>query len=441
MCDIEGRPTLLRRIQSRMPVGARQLYGRLKRKAGSYLEDVSAIVEHLTSPQSQCHDLIILDDAFPHMLSAFRIAEFNRYLATWPSAVVYSDARSFPTLGETRSYREVWAEYAHHYPYLASRVVKYKRKRTLNGALLYFVFLQGARAFMDQIERHGIPFVFTLYPGGGFNLNQPESDAVLSRVCSSPLLRKVIATQRITYRYLIDRQCLDPEKVEFIYGGVFPSDLLASHNVPRRLYRQDKDTFDICFVAHKYMNKGLDKGYDLFVAVAKLLSGVHSDVFFHVVGQFDEKAIDVSSIANRIKFHGTMHSSSFAEFYSRMDVILSPNVPFVLLPGAFDGFPTGACVEAGLCGVAVFCTDPLDQNVAFRDGEELVIIPRDAVEISDRLSRYRSNYNHLRRLAENGQAAFKRVFDIDAQMNPRLRILSECISGSHNRAATPVGIS
>ena len=42
-----------------------------------------------------------------------------------------------------------------------------------------------------------------------------------------------------------------------------------------------------------------------------------------------------------------------------MDLIISPNVPFVLASGAFDGFPTACCMEAALSGTAMFVTDEL----------------------------------------------------------------------------------
>src|SRR5260221_13378619 len=47
--------------------------------------------------------LVILDDIFPHLLSAFRIAEFNAYLSRYPNSVVHSTAVSFSVIGDRRS--------------------------------------------------------------------------------------------------------------------------------------------------------------------------------------------------------------------------------------------------------------------------------------------------------------------------------------------------
>lgn len=371
--------------------------------------------------------LIILDDIFPHLLSAFRIAEFNAYLSRYENAMVYSTAASFSVIGDDRTLNEVRDEYVGRYPEFEGRTLPF-RKRRLKARLIYFVFLQNARNFMQLLERSKTPFVFTLYPGGGFKLNQLDSDTILSKVCSLPNLAKVITTQKISHEYLLN--FLGPEKIEFIYGGVFPSDRLATLGVPRKHYQKDKRTFDICFVAFKYMAKGIDKGYDAFVEVARELCMLHDDIFFHVVGPYDASDIYVSDLKGRIKFYGVRKTEFFPEFYASMDIILAPNVPFTIFPGSFDGFPTGSCIEAGLCGVAVFCADVLNQNIAFKEGEEIVIIPLNVQEICKLIDRYYRDYDGLLQLARYGQEAFKAAFAIEAQLEKRFRILDNYLKVS-----------
>jgi glycosyltransferase involved in cell wall biosynthesis len=383
-----------------------------------------ATARRTPSVTKQVRKLAILDNVFPHLLSAFRIAEYNAYLEKWEDASVFSTALGFPALHEMRGFQEVLDEYASRYPQFKGRVRGFDAKSDLEDRLVYTMFLTNADFFLDAIHAYNAPFVFTLYPGGRFQLNDEESDDKLRRVCSSPNLEKVITTQKATHEYLLGKQFCDPAKTEFVYGGVFPLDHLLGQSISKQRY-EDKYTFDVCFVAHKYTERGTDKGYDVFIELAKLLSEAHKDVFFHVVGPFDETDVDVSGIEDRITFYGTRFTEFFPGFYSRMDAIVSPNVPFVLGPGTFDGFPTGACIEAGACGVAVFCTDPLNQNVAFEDGEEIVIVPRDAKAICATLERYHERPEDLCELSIKGQKAFLRVFDMEAQMGPRLRILSE----------------
>lgn len=298
-------------------------------------------------------DLVILDDAFPHLLSAFRIAEYNAYLQRFPDSVVYSTTSSFPALRESRNFEGVREEYEADYPEFAGRAFRFAPDSVPKSKLIYMAFINNAYSFIDLIEKHKTPFIFTLYPGGGFRLNDAESDRKLRRVCSSPCFRKVIVTQRISRDYLLDNGFVRPEQVELIYGGVFPSHSDPEAKALKSLYGRDKETFDICFVAHKYMERGVDKGYDTFVEVARICQE-KPYIRFHVVGPFDDQDMDVSSLKDRISFCGTQGRKFFTEFYSRMDIIVSPNIPFALFPGAFDGFPTGCCMEAALSGVAVF---------------------------------------------------------------------------------------
>ena len=365
-------------------------------------------------------NLLILDDIFPHLLSAFRIAEFNAYLSRYEKAFAYSTSAAFPAVSERRTFREVRDEYLGVYPEFEGHVFPFSHKLP-KADLIYFVFLHNAGYFMNVLKSSNTPFVFTLYPG--FRLGQPDSEELLRKVCSLPNLAKVITTQTLSHKYLLE--FLEPERVEFIYGGVFPSNRLARPGSVRKYYQKDKGTFDICFVAFKYMPQGIDKGYDVFVEVAKELCRQHDDIFFHVVGPFDRLDIDVSDLRGRIKFYGIRQTEFFPEFYAGMDLILAPNVPFVLRPGAFDGFPTGCCIEAGLSGVAVFCTDPLNLNIAFTDRDEIVIVPRDVEGICDLIEKYYRNYDSLVQLARRGQKAFGLTFGLDYQMEKRFRILDE----------------
>lgn len=402
------------------------LSSRIKITAGRFWEDILVALENLLRSPAEDR-LCILDDIFPHLLSAFRIAEYNCYLEHFSAAQVHSTATAFPVIGEHRSFAKVVDEYERRYPQYKNRVFKFNTKRNLASRLIYTVFINNAFRFIEIAERHSVPFVFTLYPGGGFKLNDTDVDGKLRRVFSSPSFRKVIVTQRISYEYLMNKELCPQDEVLFIYGVVVPEDYLTNCMGAKQYYQQDKDTFDICFVAHKYTARGTDKGYDVFVEVAKSLARTYPDMSFHVIGPFDETDVDVSDIREQIKFYGTRYTGFLLEFYPRMDVILSPNVPFVLSPGAFDGFPTGSCVEAGLCGVAVFCTDILNLNIAFKNGEEIVIIPRDVDEICNVIIKYYKSPDDLYLLASKGQEAFRRAFSFEAQIMPRLRIMSEYV--------------
>jgi glycosyltransferase involved in cell wall biosynthesis len=275
--------------------------------------------------------LIILDEVFPSLTTGFRVAEFNSILRYFPDSTVYSTLSS---RGEFRAYAQM-------HPALSNRVRRFSRNLAVRGAAAYVVFLNNTYNFIEPLEAAGLPFAFELYPGGGFRLDDNETDAKLSRVFRSPMFRNVIVTQSVTRDYLLKRSFCRAEQIEFIFGVVVASDVLGQIPSDRRRYGFGKTTLDICFVAHKYVQGGIDKGYDRFISCARILSNRHSDVEFHVVGPFDQSDADVGDLAGRIRFHGVRPTSFFPSFYAGMDIILSPNTHSVLAPGAFDGFPTG----------------------------------------------------------------------------------------------------
>jgi glycosyltransferase involved in cell wall biosynthesis len=187
------------------------------------------------------------------------------------------------------------------------------------------------------------------------------------------------------------------------------------------------------------MPGGINKGYDRFIDAARLLARRNQQIRFHVVGSFDESDADIGELEGRITFYGPQYRNFFPGFHANMDIILSPNIPFALDPGVFDGFPTGCCIEAALCGVAVFCTDELAMNNGtFKDREEIVIISREPEEICGVVEEYLSRPSSLAELATKGQHAFRREYDLNKQMEPRLRVLSSLLNvksdgGVHTR--------
>ena len=418
-------------MTSRLVTLARRLRTSFGYRAGPTLNRLSAAVENRWPDRRSRNRLVILDDNFPNPFAAHRVIEFNAYLELFEDLRIYSAAPTFQYLIK---------EYSRYYPQFRSSIRPHNDHRILRGKGVYIVFLHNAYRFLENVEKAGLPFVFELYPGGEFRLNERVSDERLQRVFSSPGFRKVIVTQKITMDYLVDKGFCDLARIEFILGGVCASNQLNSSIYPRRRYGIDKEILDVCFVAYKHMPGGIDKGYDRFIAAARILARRNQQIRFHVVGSFDESDADIGDLRGRISFYGSQYTDFFPEFYASMDIILSPNIPFVLAPGAFDGFPTSCCIEAGFCGVAVFCTDELGMSHGvFKDREEIVIISREPTEISDVIEEYMARPDRLAELAARGQHALQRVFDLNKQMEPRLRVLSSFLEmnggkGAHTRS-------
>ena len=165
------------------------------------------------------------------------------------------------------------------------------------------------------------------------------------------------------------------------------------------------------------------------VETAKMLRGAGVPANFHIVGGFDETVIDLGSIADRVRFYGLHPREFFARFYEGMDLILSRTRPFVLGHGKFDGFPTGACVEAGLQAVAILCSDALRLNPGFRRGEEIVIVRPQVDDIVAHVRELERNPERLAAIGDKGRMALADFFGRKAQIAPRIEVLKALLRG------------
>lgn len=421
MAQSRGKPIIWREIVARIfdvPSHARALVAFVKRQ-------VQRVHDYwMFRGKFYDTDLLILDTVFPHPRSPFRFHEFHHYLESFPKSKVFTNGEHLSLLSEHRGADVVVKEYSEAYPKLRERVYYAKEAPSfIHGKLAYATFLNNIKRFVDVLEGKNIPFVFTLYPGGGFQIDQEESDSALRRVMGSPQFRKVIVTQKLTYDYLIKKKFCPADKIEFIYGVVTPPMKAKNGTSPKKHYGFEKYILDVCFVAYKYTPRGVDKGYDVFIDVARNLVRMYGDVQFHVVGNFDETDLPVHDLGERLKFYGVQKREWFDSFFADKDIILSPNIPYVLQKGAFDGFPTSACTDAGLREVAILCTDDLCQNIMFKDQEEIVLIPHDSQQITEIIAHYHDNPYALRDLAQKGAERMREIYSDDIQLKPRKKIL------------------
>ncbi len=378
-------------------------------------------------------EFVIIDSQFPQKSPmAFRNTEINEYLRRIRNSRSYTMYRMQPGEGawfthgygmDALEFEENKDGYLKHYPQNKDRLRYLRPDKKYEFKLAYSFFLAETYVLLPFYERHHIPFIFVLYPGGSFGLNNSASDEMLGRIFQSEYFREVIVTQELTKRYLIDKSLCDEKKITYIYGGFVQ---FRRNNIRmKKIYKKDKGTFDICFVAAKYSEKGLDKGYDIFIETAKRLSRTADDIIFHVIGGFDEHEIDVTDIKSRIKFYGYRSPDFLKDFYSKMDIFLGPGRPFELYEGNFDGFPLG--IDASYCGVALFVADELKMNRFYRDDKDIVIVPLDPEKIADKILYYYRNLDKLYALSEAGERTTRRLFDIDRQINERIKVFSKYV--------------
>jgi hypothetical protein len=357
--------------------------------------------------------LIMLDDSFPDMHVGYRVAEFNHYLKFFPNSEVHTVCPD---------YEKALQLYEKHYPELVNRIHKFSSRHPLFPSLFYVVFLTKAYAFLPYIERERKPFILNMYTEGGFGIDNKKSDEMIKKVFSSPYFAHVIVSQKKTEQYLLAKKFCSKDKITFIYGAV-PSEISFRNKLGKRFeFPHEKPSFDVCFVANKYMSSGADKGFDTFVSVCKQLQK-ENDIHFHVVGRGYSQSDFKGIRKDKFTYHGKMLFPDLVKFFLGMDCIISPTVPNTYAKGSFDGFPTGCTREAAYAGVAVFCTDELRLNTKFINGKEIVIVKPDASQIANKVLYYYKHPQALYKLAKAGEVKFRKVFDFDSQMNKRVSLI------------------
>ena len=377
----------------------------------------------ITKRQTQINtDILIFDDCFPHPLSAFRYTEYTEYLKNFKEIRIVSNGDFF-WFNESKSLKSVINEYINKMPIVKSKLSIYQPNTVYSSKLIYVTFLNNV-ILHDLGYSLKVPFIVNLYPGGGLEVNNKKTDNLLKKYLTSPYCKKVIITQDYVTDYLLHNQLCPKEKIEFIYGVVTPLELLERKVENKKRYGFQKNVLDVCFVAHKYTSDGMDKGYNRFIESAHILAKKYDNIKFHVIGPFDVDVINVSAIKEKIEFHGTQTTNWFKDFYKDKDIIISPNIPFILLPGSFDGFPTASVTEAGLQELAMFATDELDMNKnKFIDGEEIVIIKPNAKLIVEKVEFYLKNPDKLKSIGELGAMKMKDLFSYKNQISKRISII------------------
>lgn len=370
---------------------------------------------------------VIIDDFFPHLLTGFRIAEFNAHLQAFGQLQIMSCLPDFAEHHKT---------YSALYPEQAQRVSTYSPDRLAGTELAYITFLNNANTWLDDLTRRRIPFVLNLYPGGGLGLGDADSDRKLLRVLGSQWLRQIIVTQPIVQRYIAQLMAQHGKElapVHLVQGVVVNPDYfnpnLTSHG-PR--YGHGKSALDVCFVAECYMPGAANKGYPEFIAAMQQLAD-QPELRIHIVGGgYTPQDLQPPGLGRSILYHGRLSTAQLRTFYAGMDLIVSPNRPGQLHAGNFDGFPTGACVEASLCEVALMATDALHQNPGYVDQESIFLLTEEGEPIADQIERQVRHLlaqpDHLCRVALQGQRLSRTLYAPERQIATRQDILRNALS-------------
>ena len=374
------------------------------------------------------YDLIIYDDFYPHPISGFRKEEITNLLSEINPSKIILNPKSYSRFNAKKD------EHKDHIKNIIKENVvlngKLKRKIgfvNINTKLFYCIFLNNIFQNLKWLEQYKIPFIFTLYPGGGFQINNADSYAKLRSVFNSKMFRKVIVNQSFTRDYLRDNNLCELEQIVYIYGGVVPQ-----LSIKKETKSTTKDrVINICFCAAKNMPRGEDKGYDVFIEVMRKIVKKFNWIQGHVIGGFNKNDIYIEDFKDNIHFYGYQEFENLGLLFEKMDIIVSPNKPFMLSKGSYDGFPLGTVVEAVLNGCVAVVTDSLTQNEVFVDNEDLIIVEHNVASIEKEIISLINDREKLNFISYKGREKFRKIFSNKNQVQPRINLLNKYIFNSN----------
>lgn len=368
-------------------------------------------------------DLLILDDILPSNLSPWRSYEFDKLCENFPNTRIYYDLSTYKNYNQNKSVKENLDQLTAHYPSLKSKVHKNSFFRNKNCKLVYTIFYNNMCLHFDFIKKNNLDFVFTLYPGGGFVLNNDAIDLKLKTIFNNQGFKKVIVNQYVTQKYLVEKNLCDPSKIALIPGVPLKIDNYLTTEISK-----DKTVTNLLFFANKYTKGGLDKGFDIFEKIVDHFKDNPSYSFF-VIGGFSGDDLQNSQLVSKINFLGTLSESEFDVHLKKMHIAISPNRPFILHEGAFDGFPLATSVTSSLYGLVNLMTDYLNEgeNLNFIDTQHYYKIDETISNTIDVINQLHNDPNLMNQVATEGRNKIISLYSFESQIIPRVNLFNELL--------------
>ena len=122
-----------------------------------------------------------------------------------------------------------------------------------------------------------------------------------------------------------------------------------------------------------------------------------------------------------------MQADKFEEFYKDKDIFISPNRPYVLAEGAFDGFPTTTCAEAGLNGLCMIMCDPLNLNVIFENNYDCILLENDPTQFYETVLDLSKNPGRIYEIGDRGKQTLRNKLHAKDQLAYRLSVINNII--------------
>lgn len=374
-------------------------------------------------PSRKKYDLIILDDILPSILSPWRNLEYNELCKNFYNTIIYTDTSTYISYTQGKSFEENLTILEKGFPNLKNKIKKLKRTSNLRGKLFYTIFYNNIDKHFEFLEKHKFPFAFTLYPGGGFEINNTEIDNRLKEIFSSPYFKGVIVNQNITKDYLIEKKIVDSNKIKLIFG--VPMSIESAHSTIEKSSKK----INILFFANKYTKNGVDKGFDDFQVIANELISKSNQYTFTIIGGFNSKDLKINHLKDHFNFKGTLNENLFNEELKRTHIIISPNKPFKISSGNFDGFPLATCISACIYKNVLILSDYFNEaeKINLIDGVDFLKFKGNITETVNQIETLRLDFEKMNMIAINGQNKLLNLYDYNNQIVPRIDFIKSII--------------
>jgi len=366
--------------------------------------------------------IAILDDHFPNPTTGFRIAEFDGLLNRFPKSIIFTTSnlsKDLITLGPGWSDRK-------------RRIKKFGAFKLALGNfdVAYIDFLNNAKKFVPVLDRFRIPYVLTLYPGGGFSLSDAEVRQFIQRMALSGTPKTIITTTNVAKDFMEDFELSNCTRIVHIPGVPIQRIFLDKQGIDRLDYPEKLDDLvKFVFLAHKYTTDGADKGWPQFQHLISKLASEGKSIKATVIGPWGPHDLIDTKYVGLYRFLGELPDYHLPQFLLDQHFIVSINTPNLILPGQFDGFPVASVVAAALCGVVPVVNDPLGLNNFLESYVNSILID-DASPISliNEMAEILLNPRVITSIAKNARQSFASLYNPDVQLIPRYEAL-EVLAG------------
>lgn len=367
-------------------------------------------------------NLLIIDDTFPDVHAEYKLSEFQYYNKHIEKTYIITDLFSIKHFNINENFESLYSKYLKTYPKSKIKIKELKLFTNINYKFAYCLFYNNIIRYYKFFEVHKISFGYTLYPGGGFTLENEFIKKKLSEINNSVYCKFVIVNQKTTKRFLLENNICSELKIVYIPG----TPLLLSEKEDRKnklFYKIGKPTFDLAFIASKYTTGGLDKGFDVFCEVCAFFEKKYPFFKFHVIGNFDRNDVPENLKVESLIFYGLQPKEIIEEIMMEIDIVISPNRPNVLGKGFFDGFPLAASALCGFLGVPLMLTDHLNENTFLTNNEDFFLINTNVEEIVTKIEEIIKKPEVLKKISEKSKNKFAEFYSVRNQLESRLELI------------------